>query len=83
LVAACAKLLKPGAPLIYAVCSLEPEEGPGVVAEALRNGWRREPLSSEISAEFITSDGDMRTHPGLWPEIGGLDGFYATRLVRV
>ena len=82
LVAAAAKLLKPGAPLIYAVCSLEPEEGPGVVAEALRNGWRREPLSNEIPAEFINADGDMRTHPGQWPEIGGLVGFYAARLLR-
>ncbi|MBC7990012.1 MAG: RsmB/NOP family class I SAM-dependent RNA methyltransferase, partial [Luteimonas sp.] len=82
LVAAAAKLLKPGAPLIYAVCSLEPEEGPGVVAEALKNGWRREPLSDAIPAEFITPEGDMRTHPGFWPEIGGLDGFYAARLLR-
>ncbi len=82
LIAASTKLLKPGAPLIYAVCSLEPEEGPGVVADALRNGWRRAPLSSEIPAEFITADGDMRTHPGFWPEIGGLDGFYAARLLR-
>lgn len=82
LIEASAKLLKPGASLIYAVCSLEPEEGPGVVAEALRNGWRREPLSTEIPSEFITADGDMRTHPGHWPEIGGLDGFYAARLIR-
>ncbi|WP_239591001.1 RsmB/NOP family class I SAM-dependent RNA methyltransferase [Vitreimonas flagellata] len=82
LVAASAKLLKPGAPLLYAVCSLEPEEGPGIVAEALRNGWRRNALTSEIPAEFITADGDMRTHPGFWPELGGLDGFYAARLLR-
>jgi 16S rRNA (cytosine967-C5)-methyltransferase len=82
LVAACVKLLKPGAPLVYAVCSLEPEEGPGVVAEALAKGWRRAPLAGEIPAEFVTSDGDMRTHPGFWPEIGGLDGFYAARLLR-
>jgi 16S rRNA (cytosine967-C5)-methyltransferase len=85
LVAACAKLLKPGAPLIYAVCSLEPEEGQGVVAEALKNGWRREPLSADIipgAEAFISKDGDLRTHPGHWPEIGGLDGFYAARLVR-
>lgn len=82
LIEASAKLLKPGAPLIYAVCSLEPEEGPGVVAEALRNGWRRQPLIDEIPAEFINADGDMRTHPAHWPEIGGLDGFYAARLVR-
>jgi 16S rRNA (cytosine967-C5)-methyltransferase len=82
LIAATARLLKPGAPFVYAVCSLEPEEGPGVVAEALRNGWRRAPLTNEVPAEFITADGDMRTHPGLWPEIGGLDGFYAARLLR-
>jgi len=82
LIAAAAKLLKPGAPLVYAVCSLEPEEGPGVVAAALRNGWKRAPLTNEIPAEFITADGDMRTHPGHWPEIGGLDGFYAARLLR-
>jgi 16S rRNA (cytosine967-C5)-methyltransferase len=82
LIEAAAKLLKPGAPLVYAVCSLEPEEGPSVVAEALRNGWRRAPLTDEIPVEFITADGDMRTHPGHWPEIGGLDGFYAVRLLR-
>ena len=82
LIAAAAKLLKPGAPLVYAVCSLEPEEGPGVVATALHNGWKRAPLTNEIPAEFITADGDMRTHPGHWPEIGGLDGFYAARLLR-
>ncbi|MCX7359523.1 MAG: methyltransferase domain-containing protein [Alphaproteobacteria bacterium] len=82
LIEATAKLLKPGAPLIYAVCSLEPEEGPGVVAAALRNGWKRAPLTNEVPAEFITPDGDLRTHPGQWPEIGGLDGFYAARLLR-
>jgi len=83
LIAAAAPLLKPGAPLLYAVCSLEPEEGPGVVAEALRKGWRRAPFTSaELPAEFLTGDGDLRTHPGYWPEIGGLDGFYAARLLR-
>jgi 16S rRNA (cytosine967-C5)-methyltransferase len=82
LIAAAAKLLKPGAPLVYAVCSLEPEEGPGVVAAALRDGWKRAPLTDEIPGEFITAEGDMRTHPGHWSEIGGLDGFYAARLLR-
>ncbi len=85
LVAATAALLKPGAPLVYAVCSLEPEEGPGVVAEALRNGWRREQLTAQDipgADNFITADGDLRTLPAHWPEIGGLDGFYAARLVR-
>lgn len=85
LVEACAALLKPGGQLAYAVCSLEPEEGPGVVAEALRKGWKRATLApTEIAGaqDFITADGDLRTHPGHWPEIGGLDGFFAARLVR-
>lgn len=85
LVASAAKLLKPGAPLIYAVCSLEPEEGEGVVADALKKGWRREPFRPDVisgAEALITAAGDLRTHPGHWPEIGGLDGFYAARLVR-
>ncbi|MBL8543323.1 MAG: methyltransferase domain-containing protein [Hyphomonadaceae bacterium] len=86
LVAAAAELLKPGGILVYAVCSLEPEEGPAIVSEALRQGWRRAPLrAGDIpgAEHFITGDGDLRTHPGQWPEIGGLDGFYAARLQRV
>jgi 16S rRNA (cytosine967-C5)-methyltransferase len=85
MIAAVAKLLKPGAPLVYAVCSLEPEEGPGVVADALKQGWRREPLTAADipgADQFITTDGDLRTLPSHWPEIGGLDGFYAARLRR-
>jgi 16S rRNA (cytosine967-C5)-methyltransferase len=85
LIAAAAPLLKHGAPLVYAVCSLEPEEGPGVVAQALRQGWRRSPLApAELpgAGEFITAEGDLRTLPSHWGEIGGLDGFYAARLQR-
>lgn len=85
LVAASAALLKPCAPLIYAVCSMEPEEGQGVVVEALRNGWRRAPLAQgELAGvdEFLTADGDLRTLPSHWPDIGGLDGFFAARLLR-
>ena len=83
LIAAAVQLLKPGGVLVYAVCSLEPEEGPGIVAQALQSGWRRAPLTpAEIPSEFITTDGDLRTHPAHWPERGGLDGFYAARLQR-
>jgi 16S rRNA (cytosine967-C5)-methyltransferase len=84
LLAKAATFVKPGGALVYAVCSLEPEEGPGVVAQALERGlWRRAGISvAELPAEFITADGDMRTLPSHWPEIGGLDGFYAARLIR-
>ena len=82
---AAARLLKPEGRLVYAVCSLEPEEGPGVIASALQKGWRRMPVDAEEfagAATFITPEGDLRTLPSHWPEIGGLDGFYAARLQR-
>jgi 16S rRNA (cytosine967-C5)-methyltransferase len=86
LIAAASKMIKPGGTLVYAVCSLEPEEGPGVAADALKSGaWTRAPIAhGEIAGadDFITEDGDLRTLPSHWPEIGGLDGFYAVRLVR-
>ncbi|MBL8536859.1 MAG: methyltransferase domain-containing protein [Hyphomonadaceae bacterium] len=85
LVSACAPLLKPGAPLVYAVCSLEPEEGEDVVDAALASSWQRSSVSAaEVGgcAEFITRDGALRTLPSHWPKIGGLDGFFAARLVR-
>jgi 16S rRNA (cytosine967-C5)-methyltransferase len=85
LLGACASLLKPHAPLIYAVCSLEPEEGPGVIAQALQQGWTRAPLTAgDIPGgeAFLTTEGDLRTLPSHWNDNGGLDGFYAARLVR-
>ena len=38
----------------------------------------------EISglAEAIDADGNLRTLPSLWPELGGMDGFHAMRLRR-
>jgi 16S rRNA (cytosine967-C5)-methyltransferase len=84
-------LLKPGGTLIYCVCSLEPEEGvEQIVALLGRNsGIVRKPIAAaEVAgrAEFITSAGDLRTLPPHLPDAdprwGGLDGFYAARLVK-
>jgi len=83
LLAAAAARLAPGGTLVYSVCSLEPAEGPDVVAAV--PGLVRAPLRAEELpglAEAITPLGDLRTHPGLWPEAGGMDGFYAARLRR-
>ncbi len=83
---AAAPQLKPGARLVYAVCSLEPEEGPGIVAQALKRGWRRDPFAAGGIAgadDFLTPDGDLRTLPSYWSELGGLDGFYVARLQRI
>ena len=79
-------LLRPGGRLIYAVCSLQPEEGAPRIAAALASGgWQMLPFSpAELAAipQALTPDGAMRTHPGLWPALGGMDGFYAARLQR-
>ena len=52
---------------------------------AFKYGWRRAPLTAADftgAGDFITPDGDLRTLPSQWPDIGGLDGFYAARLTR-
>lgn len=86
LLAAAPRLLRPGGRLIYSVCSLQPEEGPERVAAALAHGpWRLEPFApAELSAlpAARTGEGFLRTHPGLWAERGGMDGFFAARLMR-
>ncbi len=87
LLASAASMLRPGGRLIYAVCSLQPEEGAPRIAEAIRNGrLRLDPFRPEELAampEALTKDGHLRTHPGLWPDLGGMDGFFAARLIRV
>lgn len=86
LLAGAADMLKPKGALVYAVCSLEPEEGPAIIEAALKTGlWKRAPLArGEVAGadEFVAADGDLRTLPSQWREIGGLDGFYAARLIR-
>jgi 16S rRNA (cytosine967-C5)-methyltransferase len=84
-------LLRPGGTLVYCTCSLEPEEGEGIIAELLaaEAGLRRVPIEpSEVGGvtELISGDGDLRTLPchlpHADPRLAGLDGFYAARLVR-
>jgi 16S rRNA (cytosine967-C5)-methyltransferase len=84
-------LLKPGGTLVYCTCSLEPEEGEQAVAALLagESGLRRAPVETgEVAdlADIITADGDLRTLPCHLrhedPRLGGLDGFYAARLVK-
>jgi 16S rRNA (cytosine967-C5)-methyltransferase len=86
-----AALLKPGGTLVYCTCSLEKEEGEDQIAALLARdpGLRRRPIAPEEVAgqsEFLTPEGDVRTLPCHWPDpeprIGGLDGFYAARIVR-
>ncbi len=84
-------LLKPGGILVYCTCSLEAEEGEEAIAALLGSepSVRRAPIDpGEVAglAEIVTADGDLRTLPchlpNPDPRLGGLDGFYAARLVK-
>ena len=87
LFAAAAKAVRPGGRLVYAVCSLQPEEGPAAVEAFLAAApdFRRLPVEAgEIAGtdDFLTPEGDIRTLPCHLPERGGIDGFHICRLER-
>jgi 16S rRNA (cytosine967-C5)-methyltransferase len=70
--------LAPQGRLVYAVCSLEEEEGAGQAAQV--------PLTPDpIHAGELfpgiapTQEGWLRTDPGMLGEVGGLDGFFIAR----
>lgn len=81
------ELLKPGGTLVYAVCSLQDDEGPARLDALLARDKRlaRVPVQpTELPGleAAITKDGDVRTLPSMWPERGGLDGFFIGRVIR-
>ena len=86
LLEAASEMLRPGGRLIYAVCSMQPEEGPARIAQALQKlKLRAQPFTpAELPGlgEAITADGHIRTTPAMWPEHGGMDGFFIARMIR-
>ena len=87
LIEAAAEMVMENGTLVFAVCSLEPEEGPEQIADFLarHREFRRAPIMPDEvfgMRELISADGDLRTLPCHMAEQGGMDGFYAARLVR-
>jgi len=79
------ELLKPGGTLVYAVCSLQEDEGAARIGSLLARDkrLRRRPVEpAELPGleGAITPSGDIRTLPSMWAEHGGLDGFYIARV---
>lgn len=70
--------LAPGGRLVYAVCSLEREEGEDIAAQC---ALAPDPIRAEELPEGIvpTDEGWLRTHPGMLAEDGGMDGFFVAR----
>jgi 16S rRNA (cytosine967-C5)-methyltransferase len=81
LVERASRWLQPGGQLVYAVCSIEPEEGEqqaaGATLRPLAIGSQEVPGWAEPTAE-----GWLRTDPGMLPELGGMDGFFIARFGR-
>lgn len=78
--------LKPGGLLVYAVCSLEPEEGEEQIEQFLENHTDYELVaarSDELPYGIEPDDrGCVRTLPNMLSEKGYLDGFFIARLQR-
>ena len=79
--------LKPGGRLVYATCSLLPDEGERQVAAAL---IRHPDLAIDrdavalpgTEAGWVGAEGGLRLRPDYWPLKGGMDGFYIAAFRR-
>lgn len=83
-----AAMVEPGGTLVFAVCSLEREEGEEQIAAFLyaHPEFARAPVTADEvfgNVEWLTPDGDLRTLPCHLSDKGGMDGFYAARLRRI
>jgi 16S rRNA (cytosine967-C5)-methyltransferase len=84
------RALKPGGRLIYASCSLEPEENESVIQDCLsgRPEYSEVDLSERVAAlvaegdlfsgDGLLQNGRLRTLPGIQP----CDGFFAAMIAR-
>ncbi len=77
-----AALVRPGGAIVYSVCSIAHEEGEGVVDGFLAGHHDfeidRGLASRDEFRDVIDARGFMKTRP----DVGGLDGFFAARLIR-
>jgi 16S rRNA (cytosine967-C5)-methyltransferase len=87
LLRAAVEMVRPGGRVVYATCSLQPEEGPMRIAALLASGSpvtvdSVDPKELPGLEDAIGPDGSVRTLPSQWRERGGIDGFYIARLRR-
>ena len=70
--------LKPGGKLVYAVCSLEREEGEGQMPGI---ALTPDPIRTDELPDGLapSAEGWLRTDPGMLAAAGGLDGFFIAR----
>ena len=75
-----AGLVRPGGLLVYATCSLEPEENVAIVETFLSRHpeFARAPVAGAVPGALVTAAGDFES----LPQRDGIDGAYAARLAR-
>ena len=76
--------VQPGGSLVYAVCSIEPQEGEERIEAflAARPDFRLAPAPAPFEGVAPHSRGWLRVLPGMLEAEGGLDGFFTAHLVR-
>jgi 16S rRNA (cytosine967-C5)-methyltransferase len=79
---AAATLLKPGGRLVYATCSVLPEENDGIVDAFLKTHpqFSERDVAGQLAHAGIGLDTGPRLR--LWPHVHGCDGFFAAILER-
>lgn len=86
------ELVRPGGKVVFSNCSLDPLEGEELVAELLRS--RTDIARAAIDPQdwpgleaAVDASGDIRTTPDMLPDenphFAGLDGFFASVLMRL
>lgn len=73
----CWKLLKPGGVLLYATCSIFPDENEAQIQQFVEHHSDAEPLPVTIEQGISTGTGIQ-----LLPGSGGMDGFYYAKLQK-
>jgi len=81
ILAAAARLVKPGGRLVYTTCSILEEENRGIVEDFLRSAE----FTLRPAGEVLEKSGirlQMKDYLELWPHLHGTDGFFAAVLER-
>jgi 16S rRNA (cytosine967-C5)-methyltransferase len=75
MIARAGEWLEPGGTLVYATCSLEPEEGEAQLPVALAAGLSLDPITDQVAGFAPAPEGWLRILPA-----PGIDGFFIMRL---
>lgn len=72
------RMVKPGGRLVYATCSVEPEENEHVVRTFLEESQGFAPAVLSVSQALLSGSGTVR----IWPHRDDTDGFFMAAFVR-